>query len=71
VDLDGEIEPLEEEAVQVYPDRDRGRLATPRECTDGSPVCLLERLHEHSIPTLAIMVATNVERVIIRAPGTG
>jgi hypothetical protein len=34
LDLIGEVEPLEKEPVLVHPDRDRCRLAAPRERAD-------------------------------------
>jgi hypothetical protein len=60
VDLIREVEPLEEEAVLVDPERDRRGLAAPGESTDGDPSGLLERLDEDSVATLAVLPGAEV-----------
>ena len=55
----------------MHPNRDRRGLAALRERADGNPVCLLERLHEHS--SRAIVPSAEIVRVLApdrsRAPG--
>jgi len=49
MDLVGEVEPLEEEPVLMYPDRDRCRLPAPGERADGNSMRPLKGLRKHAI----------------------